>query len=242
MARHVNPVENPNVPKSYGVSNPGFFTGSKAGFAHSGRYSDAQMEQQNRIGEIGANKLEGLANNSFDFKGIEDWTRKNFSEKTLPSIMNRFASFGTGDSFSGSGFQNAMAGGATDLDAQLAAMKAEFDMKGQALNQSLYGDMFNAGQKQQFDTHWQDRIPGFAESMLTAGAQGLGQGAGMYMTGGMGGGAAAGAGALAGLFSRMGQGKAGVNQNNQNANYLNNNSGNFGQRAANLEPGRGIFN
>jgi hypothetical protein len=233
MARKVNPVENPNVPKTYGLQDPTFWGGAKAGIAQTAKYSDAQMAQQNRIGDIGAKGLEGLADNKFNFQGIEDWTRKNFAEKTLPSIMSRFASFGTGDSFSGSSFQNAMKGGMTDLDAQLAAMKADYDMKGQALNQNLYGSMFNAGQQQQFDPHFQDRIAGFGENALLAGIQGLGTGAGMYMAGG--GGAATGAGALAGLFGRMGKGNAGGQNTGGN-------NGAFGQRAANLQQGNTIFN
>jgi hypothetical protein len=249
MARNTQPVYpqnftgqnnmNPSfmsAPISQGVQKPSFWGGAPAGFASSSRYSPEQMQQAGQLGQAGTQALMDLAKNSYNFEDTANWARKNFQEKTLPTIMERFAQHGTGGNMDSGAYQKTLGTSNRDFELGLAGMKGEFDMKGQALNQNLYNSMTQYGQNPMWDQHWQERQGGFAENALMAGIQGLGAGAGAYMTGGANLWAPAIGAAVGGMFAgRKGGGQPGQGQGGQG--YFQNRANNL----PNLTAGKQIY-
>ena len=89
-----------------------------------------------------------LTSGQFDFGPIEQQARTNFTQSTIPSITEMFNDPG-GEGLRSSGFQGAVGRAGSDLESNLAAMKANYNLQEQGLMQNLVG----AGMQPQFDTH-----------------------------------------------------------------------------------------
>jgi hypothetical protein len=97
------------------------------------RYLSGQNEQFRQIPNfspdqsalIEQNARQGAQNT--DFNAIENLAQKRFSEQGIPSIMSRFLSHGQNQN--SSGMQGALAGARADLDAQLAAQRAQYGLQ-----------------------------------------------------------------------------------------------------------------
>lgn len=118
------------------------------------RYISGQNEQFRQIPNvtpeqaalIQQNALQGAQNT--DFNAIENLAQKRFNEQGIQSIMSRFLSHGQNQN--SSAMQAALSGARADLDAQLAAQRAQY-----GLQQS------KIGLQPQFDTYHQPESYGF---------------------------------------------------------------------------------
>lgn len=96
-----------------GQGNP--ITGYNASAQQFPRFTPEQQQAQSQFLQ------RGLANSNF--QGIEDYARKQFNQKTIPSLANRFSAFGHND-ISSPDFANQLGEHATDLETNLASLRA----------------------------------------------------------------------------------------------------------------------
>lgn len=120
-----------------------------------------QLLQQNLTRGLG-----GMSQGQFDFAPIEQQARKNFSEKTIPSIAERFTSMGDGAQRS-SEFLGTLGQAGAGLESDLAVQKQNYGLQQQQLLQNLLG----MGQMQNI---YQPSQRGFFEQLasMSMGGQG----------------------------------------------------------------------
>ena len=85
------------------------------------KFSNFTPEQQGIISKLGQLGIKGLENNQYNPEQIEGAARRNFTQKTIPSITERFS--GSGGS---SALGNQLREGGQDLEDRLAALKYEY--------------------------------------------------------------------------------------------------------------------
>lgn len=132
-------------------------------------------EQQQVLNQILAQAMGGMQNPTKGFGPIEEQARMGFRQKTLPSILERFA--GMGQNRMSSGLMGSLGEAGTGLETNLAAMKSQYGLQNQGNLQNLLG----MGLTQQFDTIYKPKSPGILGGMMG----GLGQGLGGALGGGM---------------------------------------------------------
>lgn len=112
------------------------------------------------------------------FDPIEDRYRKLFEEQTIPSIAERFTAMGSGNQ-SSSAFPAALGRAGSDLESQLAALRAQYGQQQEAFDVNKMLGLLPALEK-----NYLTNRPGFGESLgqsvLRGGVSGLGDLAKMY--------------------------------------------------------------
>lgn len=177
------------------------FFGSPGGIKQLQRFAPGQTQGLDQVLQMG---LQGLQNPTQGFAPIEAQQRRDFQTKTIPGIAERFTSQGSG--LQSSSFRNALGQSATDLDTNLAAMRANYGLA----NQNNLQGLLRMGLEPQFDYLDQSADPGLGGQLLG----GLGQGAASSLPeiiklfgSGVGSGAGAGlASGLGGLGATLGTG------------------------------------
>lgn len=110
--------------------------------------------------------LKGLRTpyNQNNFSGIENQARRDFNEKTIPGLQERFVGTGTR---SGSGFRNALLQAGTGFESELAALRDQNAMQNRGFEQGRLRDLqsFLTGNQQ---------LQQNANNMSQQGALGLG--------------------------------------------------------------------
>lgn len=96
----------------------------------------------------------------FDFAPIERKAREDFQTKTIPSLAERFVGQGSGTR--SSAFRGALSQQGGELETNLAALGAEYGLRGQELQQHHLTNLLQQGLGKSFDT---TREPG-QESFL----------------------------------------------------------------------------
>ena len=214
------------------ASTGGFVHGDKGGMVTTSPYSGQQRAGQNQLatagtagtlamaqepwwaqqlgdyGQIQQRGYQGMnemANNPWSFDPIRQAAESDFQTKTLPSIAERFAGMGTGDSMSSGGFQNALRMGGEDFQKQLAGLGAQYGLQARGMQQNLYGqmgelggqggyntqnlrnnmygNMMHQGYAPQWDYMMRQASPGGLERMAGQTIQAGGKAAGMYFGG-----------------------------------------------------------
>lgn len=129
-----------------------------------------QPNQQSVLDMLLGMGTQGLQQNPFNFQPIEDRARKQFTEQTIPSLAERFTALGTGGSQRSSAFTGRLGAAASDLESQLAELRAKYGLLGQqnALSQ------LQLGLSPRFENAYFPRQSGALQNAAT----GLGQGAG----------------------------------------------------------------
>lgn len=143
------------------------FMGSPAQTMTAQRYKPEQQQTMDMLRQLAQGQLTG---GQFDFGPIEQQARTGFTSKTVPSIMERFASMGGEGTAGSSALKGALGSAGAGLEESLAAMRQQYNLAQQPLLQNLLG----MGLQQQQDVSYQPRQPSFFESLLTP----LGLGAG----------------------------------------------------------------
>lgn len=184
----------PNIGDWLFGSSPGLdkvATGSKGqrNFAENWLKSLQQM-QQGMIGSAGEaygqgqNYLQGLFGENA-FENFAQPYNQQFEQKILPGIAERFAGFGANSgALSSSGFGQALSGGASDFQSQLAQLFSQLQMQGAGQLSQNYGMLQNAfGNQAQgalgyqpFAYHQNQGSTGALIPMLTGLIQGASQG------------------------------------------------------------------
>ena len=95
-------------------------------------------QQQAWQQQAGQMATQGLQDPTAGFNPIADRARSQFQSQTIPSLAERFTSFGQGGQRS-SDFIGAMAGAGSDLEEGLAGQAAQFGLQNQGLLQQLLG-------------------------------------------------------------------------------------------------------
>lgn len=132
-----NPLGNSNNPMA-----PQAISGTKQGW---GEYLWGAPEKSYLFPQFNApqqqgfqfalqNALQNLGNNQFDFAPIEEQARMGFQQNTIPSIAERFSSLGAQRS---SAFGQQLGAAGANLERDLAAMKANYNLQRQPMFQNL---------------------------------------------------------------------------------------------------------
>lgn len=155
------------------------------------RFPNFTPEQEAVLNQLLQRGSQGINNLPMDFGPIEDQARRDFTQKTIPSIAERFSALGAQRS---SAFPQLLSQAGSNLETDLAALRSGHSMDMQRILLSLLG----MGLTPRFESAYQPRQPGGIETVLSSLAQGAGQGAA--------GGAGAVMGGLASLAGLAGQG------------------------------------
>ena len=102
------------------------------------------------------------------FEPIADQMRQGFSRNTVPTIMERFG--GSNSSEASSALPLALGSAGKDLETGIGAMRSQYGMQ---QNQQLL-QLLSSLMQPQHENVYNQRQPGMAENILSAGAQGAG--------------------------------------------------------------------
>ena len=143
----------------------------------------------------------GQGNKQFDFGPIEQREQRRFQTQTVPGINEMFTAAGAGGGRSSAQLPALSSAGA-DLSERLAALKGQYGLQQQGLNQNLLGMLFGQANQHSFENLYKKGDPGFTEQILPylpeilkafqsyqngQGEEGAAGGAGAGATGGSGG-------------------------------------------------------
>lgn len=101
-----------------------------------------QALQQQVVGQAGS-AIQGLGQNGFSFAPIEKQAREQFHSQTIPSLAERFVGSGSGPR--SSAFQGALGAAGAGLETNLAALGAEYGLRGQELKQNQLNQLLGYG-------------------------------------------------------------------------------------------------
>jgi hypothetical protein len=120
---------------------------------------------------------------AFNFAPIEAQARKNFSEKTMPSIAERFTAMGGQES---SAFPQMLKSAGSSLDTNLAALGAQYGQQQQDVGlrqqslglgqQDFIARLLQMGLSSPFENQYFARQPGFGETAMQGVMSGIGYG------------------------------------------------------------------
>jgi len=134
--------------------------------------SPQQQAWQQQAGQMA---MQGLQDPSQGFDPIAQRARSQFQTQTIPSLAERFTSFGQGGQRS-SDFMGAAAGAGADLEEGLAAQGAQYGLQNRGLLQQLLG----IGMQPGFDNIYQPGQMGglqrFGQSLFQGSMPMFGQG------------------------------------------------------------------
>ena len=129
-------------------------------------------QQQGWQSQAGQMAMQGLQDPSAGFAPIADRARSQFQSQTIPSLAERFTSFGQGGQRS-SDFMGAVAGAGADLEEGLAGQASQYGLQNQGLLQQLLG----IGMQPSFENIYQPEQMGgmqrFGASMFEQGIPAL---------------------------------------------------------------------
>ena len=129
-------------------------------------------EQQAWQSQAGNMAMQGLQDPSAGFDPIAQRARSQFQSQTIPSLAERFTSFGQGGQRS-SDFMGAVAGAGADLEEGLAGQASQYGLQNQGLLQQLLG----IGMQPSFENIYQPEQMGgmqrFGASMFSQGVPAL---------------------------------------------------------------------
>lgn len=109
---------------SYSPEQIGLLNQSIAGAGGNGPPDITQNPQYQQGNEY----LMSLFNDPEFFNAFEAPMQREFQEKTMPTLANRYASMGTGGAFQGSGFRNQALREGANLQEKIAAMRGNMQM------------------------------------------------------------------------------------------------------------------
>jgi len=122
------------------------------------RFNPQQQGWQSQAGQMA---MQGLQNPLAGFEPIAQQARSQFQTQTIPSLAERFTSFGQGGQRS-SDFMGAAAGAGQDLEENLAAMGSQYSLQNRNLLQQLLG----IGMQSPYENVLSPRQPGMIQNTL----------------------------------------------------------------------------
>lgn len=129
-------------------------------------------QQQQGFAQLLQQALQQMQNNPTDFNQIRQNANKNFNETTVPSILNRLSSMGTGGSLQSSYTGQALGSAASDLNSNLGALESQHNLQ---RGGQLQG-MLNMGLTPQFENLHSPQSTGFAGALAPGIGKGIGKG------------------------------------------------------------------
>ena len=180
---YLNQPSNSGTQSNQNNSSGGFFGSNPAKNVQLDRFKPQQSQGLDTLLQRGLSGMENMQSPSqaqgINFDPIRQQARKRYNEETVPSLYERFTSMGSSGQNS-SAFQNALAGSASDLETNLAALEAQFGMQNKQLGLQEQGQEFNqlmqmisGGLTPQFENIYQPERGGFGQGLALSGVQGL---------------------------------------------------------------------
>jgi hypothetical protein len=132
--------------------------GSPAKTQQFNKFTPQQQNLQNQSIEQAMGLLQGVGQNKFDFAPIEQQARNQFQTQTVPGLAERFT--GMGNNRRSSGFENALSSAGIGLEGNLAALRSQYGLQQQSMQQNLLSSLMGQGLQPSFDTVQQQATPG----------------------------------------------------------------------------------
>lgn len=128
------------------------------------RFQRFSPQQQGLFNPIISQALSQLGNQNFNFSPIAQQARTNFGQSTIPSIAERFSSFGAQGS---NAFSQALGQAGAGLEQGLAGMQQDYGLQ----QQQLLHNLLSLGLTPQFESAYSPRQPGIFEQGASSIAQ-----------------------------------------------------------------------
>ncbi len=128
---------------------------------------EQQAVQNQALGRV-SELLGQTSPKQFNFAPIEQKAREDFQTKTVPSLAERFVGQGSGTR--SSAFRGALGGAGAELETNLAALGAEYGLRGQELQQHHLTNLLQQGLGRSFDTAREPGQESFAKQVVKAAA------------------------------------------------------------------------
>lgn len=167
-----------------------FFTGTPARTEQFAKFTPQQQAAQNQILQQLLALLQqnvGGQPNYTGFEPVEQRARTQFQSQTIPSLAERFTAMGSGGSQRSSAFQGALGSAASGLEQGLAALRAQYGLQQQGLQQNNLANLLRGGFQPSFESSYFPRQPGFLENVGTQVLPSAARLGASYLTGGLSG-------------------------------------------------------
>lgn len=152
-----------------------FWTGSKASNALFPLLTPQQQQLTSQAGQQASNLIgQGGGADYSGFEPIAQQARTQFQTDTVPSLAERFVSMGRDSRLGRSGYVGELGKAGGQLDQALAALKSQYGLQQQGLNNQRLGTLLSGGLGRQFESAYMPAQPGFLQNAGTALAGGAG--------------------------------------------------------------------
>ena len=168
-----------------------FFGGTPGKVEQVNRFNPQQQQALMQLLNMGG---QGLQNPYQGFDPIEKRAQSQFAQNTIPSLAERFTSMGSsgGGALSSPAFASQLGSAGAGLSEGLAALRAQYGQQ----QQGHFANLLGKGLTPQYENYQVQGNSGFLNNAASA----VGQGLGLYASGGLGAGANMGAGILSSLL------------------------------------------
>ena len=115
-------------------------------------FTPEQRSIMNNLANIGQEGIQDVINReSGGFEPIAEQARESFHRETVPTIAERFSSLGSAGSQRSSAFGKQLGSAASDLETNLAALRSQYGLEKQNLDQNLYNNLLTHGLRPQYE-------------------------------------------------------------------------------------------
>lgn len=146
-----------------------FLTGTPERTQQFQNFTPQQQNLQNQSIGQALSLLQNPGSNLSGFQPIEQQARTNFEQKTIPGLAERFSALNGQRS---SAFQGALGSAASEFEQGLGALKSQYGLQSQGLQNQLLNQLLGYGLKPSFENVHFQRQPGFLENLGGGVAQG----------------------------------------------------------------------
>lgn len=155
-----------------------FFLGTQPSIQQVNRFNP---DQQNALSGLLQQGQQGLKNPTQGFQPIADQARTQFNQSTIPSLAERFTSFGGGNNaLSSPAFAGQLGQAGSGLEGLLASLQAQYGQQ----QQSHFSNLLGMGLQPQQDNLQAQGEPGAIQNFLPTLMRILGHAGGAALTGG----------------------------------------------------------
>ena len=124
-------------------------------------FNQGQQGVQNQTLQQLLSMLQSGGQNRYEgFEPIEQQARTGFAQSTVPLLAERFAGLGSGAGLSSPSFASQLGQHGAGLEQGLAALKSQYGLHNEQLNQNKFGQLANIGFQPSFQNNHFARQPG----------------------------------------------------------------------------------
>lgn len=131
-------------------------------------YNQGQQSLMDVLGQLGVQGIQNIPNQNFNFEPIERQARENFSQFTIPSILERFNVAGNADS---SGLRQSLGQAGAGLESSLRSLREQYGLQQRGQNIDMlnaYSNLARLGLTPRYESIYSPKGPSTAQSLATS--------------------------------------------------------------------------